>query len=291
METLTETDISNNCKCGWGGDNCDVPLVDKPLDYTCSVKNGFCSLVETEESTTAECVCYCSTWGGPQCTDYQVIEASAAISILMCILTIIILITWMSLRDKSDFRSKAFKYGYQQVTEWDRVPGIASYHPNSKFPQHIIPILCYRLVAFMFTLAILIAEITNHGFKEFQYFTVWNFLMLIVYFGIGVLVSYRGIMDERREEKYFNELKNAPDDNRRRFLNNREVNHGKYIPVKQRSMDLLQKAHFALLQLELPCALLIDVILWSALFPVAGNQFLNFYSYIQVSCLRSLRFG
>lgn len=286
----SDDDISNNCNCGWGGANCDVALVNQPLNYKCDLNHGYCASVQEQGYTIAQCSCDCSTWGGNDCSQYMVIPASAGVCIALSVIVIIVLITWMSIRDIPYYRSLAFTKEYLRVNEWNRVKGIASYHPNDKLPQWLKVVFCYRIIAFTFTLGVLVSQISLEGWEALQYFTVWNFCILILYFGLGVLVTYKGIVAEMEEEEHYKRLKQTIKEYKKNYPNFKLNDNEKYIPVKDRPMNLLQRAHFAVLQIELPCTLLIALVVWAVLYPASGSALLNFYSYIEVCCILFLFF-
>lgn len=249
-------DITTECKCGWGGPSCDVALVDVPLNKTCNTEHAYCSSVQNVGRTLAECTCICPTWGGEDCKENMVDTGSAIGSIILSIVVALFLIVWMCVRSTPSYRQQAFTKDHLILSEWERVNGVASYHPSNRYPQWIKLVFCYRFVAFGFTIGIQISQFVIRGSGSLQYFTVWNFCLLVFYFGLGSFITLKGILEEKDK--------------------------GKHIALKNRKMNLLQKIHYGVLQVELPCTLLIALVVWGILYPNVGQAIVNFYSLVQV---------
>jgi hypothetical protein len=214
------------CNCGMGGANCDVSLTSNPLSYPCV--HGSCNI----NGTTPTCVCDCDTWGGADCSVYQVLRWNAIVCLVVTSAIIISLITWLSTRD-------AIRR-VESRREWDRIPGIASFTGNSLLPNWRKLIVLFRGFFFVFALYVEVDNISTNGGGQFQFFTIWSYCLLIFYFGLGVIVAYRGII--RSEENRLDE--NAP-------------------------LDPLERAHFAVFEILLPDTLFVDVVLWGILYPNA----------------------
>ncbi len=59
-------------------------------------------------------------------------------------------------------------------------------------------LLAYRLLAFVYALAIGASQLARIGPRLFVFFTVWNWWFLTVYFGIASLLSLRAVLHQRR---------------------------------------------------------------------------------------------
>lgn len=256
-----------SCNCGWSGNDCSIKLVTEPLNVTCRADTSVCSIgLNTNGYNVSTCKCNCGTWGGEACDEFKVMTWNAIICALFAGSLLVLFISWIILRNK---RSNREKLG-MHMSEWEKVPGIAAYHPNTILPDYPIIGLIYRLGILAFGAAIIIRQLIGSKGTSLYFFTVWNFGLICLYFLLATFNSIHGMITERNAKSGDLVVKSeaTPEDK-------------KSNPVSVAPANFFQLAQYIVLEVELPGALLVDVITWAVLFPAYGRGLLNETSFIQ----------
>ncbi|EGD81350.1 hypothetical protein PTSG_11381, partial [Salpingoeca rosetta] len=138
---------------------------------------------------------------------------------------------------------------------WEHCTQHAIGHTTGPHPGIL---LFTRLVSFLFaaTVLIMILVDTPEG-QGFKFYTIWNFTLLVVFFFLALSQSIRAAL--------------------RGYLLS-EVAH----------VSFFDRATFVLFQVCMTMAILVDVVLWTVLYPTAKNksdescceQFINFFSIV-----------
>jgi len=120
-------------------------------------------------------------------------------------------------------------------------------------------LLVFRILAFFYNLGVQIGGGIVFGAGQFQFYTIWSYIFLILFFGVGSVVSFLGVQNLQRSQ----------------------------VPT------LLDKIFVVMYQMTLCQVLLVDAVLWGILYPMAikANEqkpgsfnmelILNFFSYNQ----------
>ena len=125
-----------------------------------------------------------------------------------------------------------------------------------------LPVLIWRVVVFLFSFVTLVG-FTFQGDAAYpgqsrawglSYFTVWNWMLLNVYFAVGVAVSVvRTFMPERVPELVGDASVKAVE------------------PARTRSLKTLFTAHHLIGEVEVPASLFVALVVWCYLAPFSGD--------------------
>ena len=134
-------------------------------------------------------------------------------------------------------------------------------------------LFAFRLLCFLTSLSVCGYEWFQDIARAFHYYTVWNFHIVLLYFGIGAWSSFRAWRHTRRHKFTENlyRIVEPPTDPKDRYT-------------------WLDRFHNILLEIELPATVLICIIVWTILFEAeakiygveaARHKFLSWTSLIQ----------
>jgi hypothetical protein len=116
-------------------------------------------------------------------------------------------------------------------------------------------LLLYRFVVFCFVFGVHIYTMTGGGVpSEYKFYTIWNFITLITYFALGLGMS---LMVQFK---------------------------GKESIVNSAYWRFNAKLHYILLEIELPTALIVDIVVWAILLPSCGTpcpSLIQFSSFVE----------
>lgn len=104
-------------------------------------------------------------------------------------------------------------------------------------------LLLYRVFMFFVTLAVLYIQVTSRSMRAFRYFTVWNWIAIIVYFFLASISSIRWMLHSK-------------------------IQQGQ----KRGKPSLLDVVVTSMFHFIVPMTLFIDVITWSILVPTLVNH-------------------
>lgn len=115
-----------------------------------------------------------------------------------------------------------------------RLKGVLTSRPNV-FGQKTL--LAFRIVMFAFALGVHIGGLSQTQAGLYRFYTVWNFIIVIVYFGLGAGLTAFSLW------KGVDAIKASP------------------------YMSFNASLHYLLLEVELPNTLIVDVVTWAVLLP------------------------
>lgn len=221
------------CPCGFVNElNCTTLSdgVKTPLTELCALNgtkddsswDGNRDVCDVDEDKKSFCICKCG-WFGDTCSERVEIDQSAAIvSIVLPVVFLIIFVGYIVVHN--------WKYGGNE--DW-KIDGDRCSIPMQPYltPKHL---LVYRSI--MLIIGLYWSIEVSLWIPPFA-FTIWNWLILTLYFAIGTYLSIKQV---------------------------------KYGPTNRQTMTPLERVHYVLLETELPATILIAVVIWFVLYPISG---------------------
>ena len=221
---------------GTGGDATADCLAALPAGESACNEFQFCTYVN---STSSRCACARGRTG-EDCLELLQPLLYTQIFDGVFYLIVFILFVYLARRLYKKTQAKEFQLA--------RARGATSHHVNMKL------VFVYRIFVLAFCLGVHLERIALLFPVNYVFYTVWNFIALIVYFGIGAGLSGYALWkgpDALEESKYW------------RFNTN---------------------LHYILLEIELPNTLIVDFVTWALLLPSCGlpcPPLVNFSSLVQ----------
>lgn len=256
---------NTSCPCGLTGLNCSS--LASPLEGFEYSKNELCNFESTEnclvKETTAVCFCFCG-WSGDTCDDRvvpltfnycktllssNVVCSSGCYSCHVVLgmawgLVLIIGCWFWNRRERLAEQKKPRVRTTKEAFVTSDIPGVS--------PEAILVYrACMALLSILFYLIISIKRAPY----SFVTFTMWNWLLLTIYFILGTFLSARYVFGER----WGRSQKTEPI---------KEGKEGKSIKQPE-PLDRFERLHHAILEIELPCTIFIALVVWTILLPFA----------------------
>ena len=138
------------------------------------LQHGSCNYVSSNTST-----CACDyLWKGGNCTiPNPALPGVFAFDGVFYFLVLVFFVFFL-IRQRRKLNGEDFKD--------QRLKGVMPSHPKY-FGLRFI--LLYRFVAFGYTCAVQIFSVVQGGALEYRFYTVWNFITIVVYFAIGLALT------------------------------------------------------------------------------------------------------
>jgi hypothetical protein len=249
----------DDCPCGFVGANCsqpgfvngagetelvaaggtikNFPVADDPT-ATCNAANTYRCGVSGRDKDTAKCFCK-PGFTGPLCDEMvDVLEYSLVLGGFLLPAFFFALSVWLVRRYDARMGNKAWSFGPQALTE-----GVAG--------KRVL--LVYRGVVFLFSFSTLLNSMISAGRpdQQLQFFTFWNFILLVVLFGIGSALGARLLHRVPARA-------HRAEPHRARLLRHGSGRVADHLPDRARRLDGALPRHGSQRHPEGPCQLRLD---------------------------------
>lgn len=186
------------CPCGLGGDTCDIlaERVISALNSSCAAHSD----CEVNSNGTAFCLCRCGSTG-EFCNNHRV--GSVVNYVLGYVLVAGMLgLILFGLRRFKDEKLPYFGFSSAEFAK-----------PRGNISSTTL--FVFRLLVFVFAVAVQVVQfvasqaVTGKFYSVLQTYTVWNFVILIIYFGIGLYLSFlslKGKLSEQQQPTYLQRI-------------------------------------------------------------------------------------
>ena len=180
-------------------------------------------------SQNVSCSCACR-WTGPTCE--QFVEPDTATVVVVMILTLGICLGALAALVVHD-RKTAY-------ADWRYTRARATQSALFGKAMPLALTFAWRLFAFVWVLAVQSVQWSaSRAGYSYRFFTIWNFFLLLVYFGLGAALTLVALM--------------RPADG-------------------AKELSWVHMVHYAMFEIALPSACLVDIVLWGVLYPYAVTQ-------------------
>ncbi|KAM3233774.1 putative protein isoform X2 [Capsicum annuum] len=155
-------------------------------------------------------------------------------------------------------------------------------------------LLAYRLIAFSLLLSLLIADVVLHGIRILYFYTQWTFILVTVYFGLGLSMSIHGCLQSQKggsgvgtdgvDTERGTYSAPVPENASVRIVHSGLNSHGE--PHVREEADSLFLAFQIIFQMTTGAVVLTDGVFWLLIYPFLTDK--NYKLHFLAACVHTV---